>query len=89
MATPFAKMVFFPLTIARYIFQELVTGGDLYSYLDFRGGKLLDAEAGLVIRQILKAISYLHNLDIVHRDLKVGQLLYVAIVLTSPSLITF
>ncbi|KAI9684295.1 MAG: hypothetical protein M1822_005768 [Bathelium mastoideum] len=58
-----------------YIFQELITGGDLYSYIDFKGGRLLDAEAGLVIRQILKAITYLHDLNIVHRDLKPDNIL--------------
>ncbi|KAL9090172.1 MAG: hypothetical protein Q9165_005452 [Trypethelium subeluteriae] len=58
-----------------YIFQELVPGGDLYSYLDFKGGKLVDAEAGLVIRQVLKAIAYLHDRDIVHRDLKPDNVL--------------
>ncbi|KAF2238666.1 Pkinase-domain-containing protein [Viridothelium virens] len=58
-----------------YIFQELISGGDLYSYLDFKGGKLVDAEAGLVIRQVLKAVAYLHDRNIVHRDLKPDNVL--------------
>ncbi|KAF2868529.1 kinase-like domain-containing protein [Massariosphaeria phaeospora] len=58
-----------------YIFQELVTGGDLFSYIEYKGGKLRDIEAAVVVRQILKGIEYLHRNDIVHRDLKPDNIL--------------
>ncbi|RAR14322.1 Pkinase-domain-containing protein [Stemphylium lycopersici] len=58
-----------------YIFQELVTGGDLFSFLEFNGGRLGSMQAAVIVRQILKGIQHLHNQDIVHRDLKPDNIL--------------
>lgn len=58
-----------------YIFQELVTGGDLFSYIESKGNRLPDIEAAVILRQILKAVEYLHERDIVHRDLKPDNIL--------------
>lgn len=58
-----------------YIFQELVTGGDLFSYIESKGGRLHDIEAAVILRQALKAVEYLHERDIVHRDLKPDNIL--------------
>lgn len=58
-----------------YIFQELITGGDLFSFIEYKGGRLSDVEAAVVLRQILLAIEYLHAKDIVHRDLKPDNIL--------------
>ncbi|CAO2649610.1 Nn.00g069950.m01.CDS01 [Neocucurbitaria sp. VM-36] len=62
-----------------YIFLELVTGGDLFSFLEFKGGRLDDIQAAVIVRQILKGVEYLHDQDIVHRDLKPDNIL-----MTSP-----
>ncbi len=59
----------------RYLFQDLVTGGDLFSYIESKNGKLLEVEAAVIIRQILIALSYLHDKNIVHRDLKPDNIL--------------
>lgn len=63
------------LTNFRYIFQELVTAGDLFSYIEHKNGKLLDVEAAVVVRQILIALEFLHEQNIVHRDLKPENIL--------------
>ena len=57
-----------------YIFQELITGGDLLSYIDQKGA-LHEAQAAVIARQILTAVEYLHTNGIVHRDIKPENIL--------------
>lgn len=58
-----------------YIFQELVTGGDLFSYIEYKGGKVSDVDSAVILFQILKGVEYLHDQNIVHRDLKPDNVL--------------
>ena len=57
-----------------YIIQELITGGDLLSYMDMKG-QLTEPQTVVIVRQILKAVEYLHANGIVHRDLKPENIL--------------
>lgn len=60
-----------------YIFQDLVPGGDLFSYLA-KGdclSSISETESLLIVYQILNALKYLHDLGIVHRDLKLDNIL--------------
>ena len=67
------------LIACRYIFQDLVTAGDLFSYLELRNGKLLNIEVAVIVRQILIALVFLHGKNIVHRDLKPENILMTAL----------
>ncbi|KAF2094999.1 Pkinase-domain-containing protein, partial [Rhizodiscina lignyota] len=58
-----------------YIFQELLPGGDLFSFIEARGGPFEEAEAAILVLQILKALDFLHTRGIVHRDLKPDNIL--------------
>ncbi len=55
--------------------QDIVTGGDLFSYIEFKDGKLSEVEAAVIIRQILMALKFLHRNKIVHRDIKPENIL--------------
>uniref|UniRef100_A0A8C8VFJ7 Protein kinase domain-containing protein n=1 Tax=Pelusios castaneus TaxID=367368 RepID=A0A8C8VFJ7_9SAUR len=58
-----------------YIIQELATGGDVFDWiLDL--GCYTEKDASSVVRQVLEALAYLHSLHIVHRNLKLENLVY-------------
>lgn len=61
---------------------QLMKGGDLFKYLCDRGPSAADAslsevEARHVFQQVVAGVSYAHNHSIVHRDLKLENILYV------------
>uniref|UniRef100_A0A672T559 Calcium/calmodulin-dependent protein kinase type 1D-like n=1 Tax=Sinocyclocheilus grahami TaxID=75366 RepID=A0A672T559_SINGR len=58
-----------------YLLMQLVSGGELFDRILDRG-MYSEADASLVIRQVLEAVGYLHKNGIVHRDLKPENLLY-------------
>ncbi|KAM6469505.1 caM kinase-like vesicle-associated protein isoform 2-T2 [Liasis olivaceus] len=58
-----------------YIIQELATGGDVFDWI-LDQGYYTEKDASNVVRQVLEALAYLHNLHIVHRNLKLENLMY-------------
>lgn len=54
-----------------HIVMEECMGGDLFDKIVKHGIKLTEERAGEIIGSLLDAIAYLHDRDIVHRDLKV------------------
>uniref|UniRef100_A0A673IEL5 Calcium/calmodulin-dependent protein kinase type 1D-like n=1 Tax=Sinocyclocheilus rhinocerous TaxID=307959 RepID=A0A673IEL5_9TELE len=58
-----------------YLVMELVSGGELFDRILDRG-VYTEKDASCVIKQVLEAVSYLHQNSIVHRDLKPENLLY-------------
>ncbi|KAI8469504.1 MAG: kinase-like domain-containing protein [Monoraphidium minutum] len=65
-----------------YLITELVTGGELLEAV-IRRGAYGEGEAGLCFLALLRGIEYLHSRNVVHRDLKLENLL-----LASPDDIT-
>jgi serine/threonine protein kinase len=53
---------------------ELVTGGELLDRVS-RAGSFTEDEAKSVIRQVLSAVAHMHARNIVHRDLKLENIL--------------
>ncbi|KAK2821039.1 hypothetical protein Q5P01_023998 [Channa striata] len=58
-----------------YLVMQLVSGGELFDRI-LEKGVYTERDASTVIKQVLHAVSYLHENSIVHRDLKPENLLY-------------
>ncbi|RHZ87854.1 hypothetical protein Glove_29g195 [Diversispora epigaea] len=56
------------------IVLEYIPGGELYNYVE-RKQHLDEAEACRIFKQLIQGVDYLHQMKIVHRDLKLENLL--------------
>lgn len=56
------------------IVMEFLEGGELLEYV-LDKGRLDEAEARIFFKQIIDAISYIHQEKLIHRDLKLENLL--------------
>ena len=57
-----------------YMITELCNGGDL-QMLKAAKGKLTEEEARLIVRKVIKGLDDLFKYDLVHRDLKLSNIL--------------
>ena len=55
--------------------MEYASGGELFQYI-LKHKKLKDIEAAKVLQQLISGVEYLHSIGIVHRDLKLENLLF-------------
>ncbi len=58
-----------------YLLMELCSNGELYQFLRERKRKLDEDEARRFFREIVKGVDYLHEHGIIHRDLKLSNIL--------------
>jgi serine/threonine protein kinase len=58
-----------------YLVLEYCEQGELYAYLQSKQGKLPEAEIKVFLSHILEGLMYLENKGIIHRDIKLGNLL--------------
>jgi serine/threonine protein kinase len=59
-----------------YMVMELCENGNLYQYLKSnKNGRLNEYEARGVLFQLVNALMYLHSNGIIHRDLKLSNIL--------------
>lgn len=58
-----------------YLVLPLLKGGNLKEHI-IKSGHLSESESGKILRAILKALSYLHSLNIMHRDMKPDNVLF-------------
>ncbi|KAM9859360.1 caM kinase-like vesicle-associated protein [Aulostomus maculatus] len=58
-----------------FIFLELATGREVFDWI-LDQGYYSERDTSNVMRQVLEAIAYLHSLKIVHRNLKLENLVY-------------
>ena len=56
-----------------WIIMELCTGGDLTKRID----SMTEMNVAVVMKQIMRAITYMHKRNVCHRDLKLENILYV------------
>eukprot|EP00127_Corallochytrium_limacisporum_P003434 Clim_evm62s149 gene=Clim_evmTU62s149 len=58
-----------------HIIQEYAPGGTLPGYMKSRGGKLSEETSRVIFRQLLSALDHCHRSGVVHRDIKMDNVL--------------
>lgn len=70
-----------------YVVMEMLKGGQLFNYLIERSS-LRESQAAQIVGQVTKAIAYMHEQNVIHRDLKAENVLIVEVCGRSRSLVS-
>ena len=68
-------LTFFEDDVYVYLVMELCSNGELFRYVQARGSPLTEAEGRMVAYQIISGLMYLHSSSVIHRDLKLSNIL--------------
>ncbi len=60
-----------------YIVMELMRGGDLYNYLETRKFKTSRTRSRNIVHSLATALFYLHSYGIIHRDIKLDNVIMI------------
>eukprot|EP00972_Heterocapsa_arctica_P027386 4025776-Heterocapsa_arctica.AAC.1 len=55
--------------------MEQLEGGEVFDHL-LEKGSLSESETALVVEQLLRAVEHLHGKGLVHRDIKLENIMY-------------
>ncbi|KAJ3305985.1 CBL-interacting serine/threonine-protein kinase 9, partial [Gonapodya sp. JEL0774] len=58
-----------------YIFEEKVEGVELFDYLKSHGGRLPIEQVRTITAQLLSALRHIHKLGVLHRDIKLDNII--------------
>lgn len=59
-----------------YIVTEYYPDSDLFDKIKDNGGRINEQKTKIIIKQLLEGIFYLHSNNIIHRDLKLSNILF-------------
>ena len=59
-----------------YIITEYYPQSDLFDKIKNCGGKINEKDTKSIVKQILQGVSYLHDHNIIHRDLKLSNIMF-------------
>jgi len=59
-----------------YIVSELLEGGELFERLVKMEKRYDETKAAFIVKQVLLALNYMHQMQITHRDLKPENILF-------------
>ncbi|POR32136.1 Protein kinase-like domain protein, partial [Tolypocladium paradoxum] len=72
---PYVDAMISPYSL--YTFTELATGGDLWSFIHRHGPTepIGEFDTRVIVRQVVRALQYIHSKGVIHRDLKPENIL--------------